>query len=148
MPVRTAPQVAQPVIKEVDLQFSTIGYPGWEATLWLNPPGFIYDNLIAIEEVDGRMRPDNIRELEGLKEVVLGWNFVYSFGEKKGQNFPLPKDWSSIEESKNLPIDLWSSLLTRYFDEFNKLTAIPKAPEEGSGVTSSTNGENQRNGLA
>ena len=140
----TEPQV---VTKILELKFDDIGYPNWKAELWLNPPAFIYEDLIAIREEDSGRKDDNgrpivlrssddSRNLKGLAEIVLSWNFL----DYKGNKVPLPKEWKDASDVSILPNDLWKSLLGRYFDEFNKPTVLPKASTEKSEDTSQTNG--------
>lgn len=114
-------------IKKATIKFDDLGYEGWEAVVRLNPPAYIYDQFVSL---------DLATEWEGLKKILLSWNFV----DDNNKQIEHPSKWATYEERKELPTLVWNTFITRYFQEFNKLADVPKVLGENSEDTSMTNG--------
>jgi hypothetical protein len=116
--VATNGVVAMP-IKTTTIQLDEIGYPGWECTMRTNPRSERFDALLA---ADG----ENTWNI--FSEFFIKWNF----GDEKGNLMPLPP----ATKRGDLPTDVPTFLLNKYFEAFNSLVGFPKAPSENSEATS------------
>jgi hypothetical protein len=97
-------------------------YEGWSASMRINPPMRIMDELRS---------GDIPRYRAALAEVISAWNFV----DDEGRPLPLPKD--GIEWDA-LPFDLESRLVLAYGRAIEARSSIPKAQSTASAPSSSS----------
>jgi len=97
-------------------------YEGWSATMRVNPPMRVMDELRS---------GDIPRYRAALAEVIFAWNFV----DDDGRPLPLPKD--GIEWDA-LPFDLEARLIREYGRAIEARSSIPKALSTVSAPSSSS----------
>lgn len=115
-------------IKTVEIKLDDIGYAGWSVTMRTNPRSSVYDEFLAFDEPD--------RWWLAFGKIVQSWNFA----DEDGKSFPQPREVAS-EKELDLPPGVLVYVIQRYFDEFNAVTAVPKAQPVNSEPTSSTSDE-------
>lgn len=99
-------------------------YEGWTATMRVNPPMRVMDELRS---------GDQDRFRVALAEVISAWNFV----DDDGKALPLPReglDWSI------LPFDLESKVVMAYSRAIEARSAVPKEQSTTSAPSSSSDG--------
>ncbi|HKD00637.1 MAG TPA: hypothetical protein VKG20_21525 [Methylomirabilota bacterium] len=112
-------------IKTVEVLCDDAGYPGWHASLRTNVRSSTWDDFIS-SDVEKFWR--------SLERIVVAWNFA----DEDGAPLPTPAEGLKWQE---MPFDLAQFLVRRYIDEFNRLTAVPKASDSDSAPTSRTSGD-------
>jgi hypothetical protein len=115
-------------IRTAEILLDEIGYPGWHATVRLNPRSSVYDQLVSVEG----------EWWAAFGQIVLDWNFV----DEEGELVPLPREIAS-EKELDLPVGVMTFLFTRYFDAVQAATEVPKGPASSSSATSRISDESQ-----
>jgi len=117
-------------INTVDISLDEIGYPGWVVTMRTNPRASVYDDLLAVDDME--------RWWRAFGQLVLEWNFA----DEDGEPIPLPRDVPS-ERDIDLPVGVVGFIYRRYIEEFRGRIGLPKVPSASSETTSRISDEPQ-----
>jgi len=105
-------------IKTVEVEFDADGYPGFRATVRLNVPLWVSDDLRSGDEERARA---------AILLIFPAWDFVDEEGE------PIPH---TVEGIGKMPGDLAEGMLKRWGEVMAAKAAIPKATDGASPPTS------------
>jgi hypothetical protein len=117
-------------INTVDITLDEIGYPGWVVRMRTNPRASVYDDFLAIDDLE--------RWWRAFGKIVQSWNFA----DEDARPFPLPSELAT-EADLDLPVGVVGFIYRRYVEEFRASVGLPKVPVVNSATSSPTSAEDQ-----
>lgn len=120
-------------IKELVINLDDLGYPGWKAVMWTNPPAALWDNFLEAEI-------GSDEEWEAYGKLFISWNF----GDKDGNLLPLPGLGEGLLKRGILPSEVTRYLIDKYYENFRKNTQLPKESETNSSNSLPTSASDQK----